>query len=143
MDQKPQKENNFFYNTCKDKKIGLALIRELGEAGACILLKKDPKKIYELCAKPVSYIDIKNAMEKLTGKEIKVIDIPLEECEEKLKEMGFGLYYTLMCKGMTLDYLNGIYDVDSTDMEDLLGHPVSSLEDEIKEVINLPNYFPM
>ncbi len=39
-----KKENYFFYNSCKEAKIGLALIRELGEAGAYILLKKEPKK---------------------------------------------------------------------------------------------------
>ena len=63
-----KKENNFFFNTCKEQKIGFRLIRELGEAGACILLKKEPKKIYESSGKPVSYIDIKNAIEKMTGK---------------------------------------------------------------------------
>ena len=137
-----KKENNFFYNTCKDKKIGFTLIRDLGEAGACILLKKEPKKIYELCAEPVSFIDIKNAMEKITGKEIKIIDIPIENSANKMKDLGFGVYYGMMFEFMTPDYLNGIYDIHSTDMEDLLGHPVTSLEDEIKEVINSPNYFP-
>ena len=44
---------------------------------------------------------------------------------------------------MSTDYLNGIYDIQSTDMEDLIGHPVTSLEDAIKEVIEAPNYFPM
>ena len=45
-------------------------------------------------------------------------------------------------KFMNIDYNNGIYDVQSTDMEDLMGHPVTSLEDAIKEVINSPDYFP-
>ena len=138
-----KKENNFFYNSYKDSKIGLALIRELGEAGACILLKKEPKKIYELTANPVSYIDIKNTMEKITGKEIKIIDVPIEEIDKKCKELGFGMYYGMMCKFMSSDYLNGIYDIHSNDMEDLIGHPVTSLENEIKEVIEAPNYFPM
>ena len=39
-----KKENNFFYNTCKDLKICFRLIRELGEVRACILLMKFPKK---------------------------------------------------------------------------------------------------
>jgi hypothetical protein len=59
-----KKENYFFYNSCKDTKIVLALIRELDEAGACILLKKEPKKIYELTANPISYFDIKILWEK-------------------------------------------------------------------------------
>ena len=40
-----KKEINFFFKTCKEQKIGFRLIRELGEAGACILLMKFPKKI--------------------------------------------------------------------------------------------------
>ena len=91
----------------------------------------------------MSYIDIKNTMEKITGKEIKIIDVPIEEIDKKCKELGFGIYYGMMCKFMSSDYLNGIYDIHSNDMEDLIGHPVTSLENEIKEVIEAPNYFPM
>ena len=137
-----KKENNLFYNACKDSKIGFALIRELGEAGACILLKKEPKKIYELAAKPISYIDIKDAMEKMTGKKIKILDASFDDIDEKYKELGFGLYFGFFVKFMCVDYLNGIYNIDSTDMEDLMGHPLISLEDRIKEVIDAPNYFP-
>ena len=125
------------------KKIGFALIRELGEAGANILLKKEPKRIYELSGNLASYVDIKNIMEKITGKEIRIIDTPIEEIDKKYKELGFGVYFGIFCKFMSTDYLNGIYDIQSTDMEDLIGHPVTSLEDAIKEVIEAPNYFPM
>ena len=138
-----KKENNFFYNTCKDQKIGFRLIRELGEAGACILLKKEPKKIYELSGKPVSYIDIKNAIEKMTGKKINVIDASVDDIDLKLKEIGFGVYFSMFIKFMSADYLNGIYNINSSDMEDLIDHPVASLEEQIKEVINEKNYFPM
>ena len=40
-------------------------------------------------------------------------------------------------------YLNEIYNIPPTDTEELIKHPVTSLEEEIKEIINLPNYFPM
>ena len=40
-----KKDNNIIYNSCGDAKIALVLISELGEAGACILLKKENKKI--------------------------------------------------------------------------------------------------
>jgi hypothetical protein len=39
-----KEENNFFYNSFKDKKIGLTSIRELGEAGAYTLFKEKTKK---------------------------------------------------------------------------------------------------
>ena len=82
-------------------------------------------------------------MEKITGKEIKIIDVSMEDIDNKYKELGFGMYYGMMCKFMTPDYLNGIYDIHSNDMEDLISHPVTSLENEIKEVIDAPNYFPI
>jgi hypothetical protein len=53
------------------------------------------------------------------------------------------MYYGMMCKFMSSDYLNEIYDIHSNDMEDLIGHPFTSLENEIKKVIETPNYFPM
>ena len=82
-------------------------------------------------------------MEKITRKEIKIIDVPIEEIYNKCKELGFGMYYGMMCQFISSDYLNGIYDIHSNDTEDLIGHPVTSLENEIKEVIEAPNYFPM
>ena len=82
-------------------------------------------------------------MEKITGKEINIVDISNDEIDKKYGELGFGKYYQMMCKFMNQDYSNGIYDVQSNDMEDLMGHPVTSLEDAIKEVINSPDYFPI
>ena len=122
-----KEENNFFYNSFKDKKIGLTSIRELGEAGAYTLFKEKTKKIYELSRKPISFINIKNAKEKITEKEIKIIDIPIEDVEDRI-------WCLLYCKFMCPDYLNWIYVVDN-DMEDLFEHSVTPLEDEIKEII--------
>ena len=136
-----KKENNFFYNSCGDMKISLVTIRELGEAGACILLKKENKKIYELSGNPISFVDIKNTMEKLTGKEIKIIDVSHEEFNTKYEELGFHQYFCLNGKFLNPDFANGVFNVPSKDMENLLGHPPASLEHNIKEVLDLPNYF--
>ena len=122
-----KEENNFFYNSFKDKKIGLTSIRELGEAGAYTLFKEKTKKIYELSRKPISFINIKNAKEKITEKEIKIIDSPNEDVEDRI-------WCLLYCKFMCTDYLNWIYVVNN-DMEDLFEHSVTPLEDEIKEII--------
>ena len=138
-----KKENNIIYNSCGDKKIAYVLIRELGEAGAGILLRKENKKIYELSGEPVSYYDIKKAMEKITGKEIKIVDIPTEEIGKKYEELGLGKFYAMKCRFMNEDYSKGIYDVQSDDLQNLMGHPVTPLEEAIKEVINAPDYFPM
>ena len=80
-----KKENNFFYNACKDKKIGFALIRELGEAGANILLKKEQKRIYELSGNLASYVDIKNVMEKITGKKLELLILQLKKLIKNIK----------------------------------------------------------
>ena len=127
-----KKEINFFFNTCKEQKFGFRLIRELGEVGACILLMKFPKKIYELFSKPVYYIDIKNVIEKMTGKKINAIDASVDEIDLKLKEIGFGVYFSMFIKFMPPDYLNEIYNFNSFDMKDL-----------IKETTNETNYFSL
>jgi NAD(P)H dehydrogenase (quinone) len=127
-----KKENNFFFNTCKEQKIGFRLIRELGIVGACILLMKFPKKIYELFSKPVYYIDIKNAIEKMTGKKINAIDASVDDIDLKLKELEFGVYFSMFIKFMPPDYLNEIYNFNSFDMKDL-----------IKETTNEKNYFSL
>ena len=138
-----KEENNILYNACGDSKIALLLIRELGEAGACILLKKEPKKFYELSGVPCSFSDIKNSMEKIKGKEIKMVEVSIEDNCEKCKELGFGQYYEMLTKFMYTDYKNGVYGIKSNDLQELLGYPITTLEEGIKEVINAPNYFPM
>ena len=136
-----KKENDYFYNSCGDMKISLVTIRELGEAGAAILLKKENKKIYELSGNPISFVDIKNTMEKLTGKEIKIIDVSHEEFTKKYEELGLNPYFCSLGIYMHSDFANGIFNIQSKDMEELLGHPPASLESNVKEVIDLPNYF--
>ena len=87
-----KKENNTFYNSYGDKKIAFQLIRELGEAGACILLKKENKKYI---GKPISFIDIKNANEKISGKEINIVNVSNEEIDEKYNKLGFHKLYQI------------------------------------------------
>ena len=135
-----KKENNTFYNSIEEKRASLALIRELGEAGACILLKKDPKKIYEL-SRPVSYLEIIKAIEKVAGKEIKIVDFPLDDIDQKYNELGFTKLFGLTAKFIGMDFYKGIFDVKPTDFEEILGHPLIPLEDVIKELNEAPRYF--
>ena len=107
-----KKAINFFFNTCKEQKFGFRLIRELDEVGACILLMKFPKK-NELSGKPIYYIDIKNVIEKMTGKKINAIDASVDEIDLKLKELEFGVYFSMFIKFMSSIYLNGIYNIIS------------------------------
>ena len=79
----------------------------------------------------------------MTGKKINAIDASVDDIDLKLKELGFVVYFSMFIKFMSANYLNGIYNINSSDMEDLIGHPVASLEEQIKEVINEKNYFPM
>lgn len=81
-------------------------------------------------------------MEKITKKEIKIIDVPIEDIIN-VKNWDLECIYGMMCEFMSSDYLIWIYDIHSNDTEDLIGYPVTSLENEIKEVIEAPNYFPM
>ena len=98
-------------------------------------IKERSKKIYELSGKPVSYIDIKNAIEKMTGKKINVIDASVDDIDLKLKELGFGVYFSMFIKFMSSIYLNGIYNINSSDMEVLIN--------QIKETTNETNYFSL
>ena len=78
---------------------------------------------------------------KISGKEINIVKVSNEEIDEKYDKLEFGKFYQIKYKFMNIDYSNRIYDVHSNDMEDIIGHPVSSLEDDIKEVINSSDFF--
>ncbi len=63
----------------------------------------------------------------MTGKKINAIDASVDDIDLKLKELEFGVYFSMFIKFMSSDYLNEIYNINSSDIEDLIGHPVASL----------------
>ena len=128
-------EGKILYDPLGNQKIGYALRREYAEAAAKVLTHKNPKEIYELTGKPRSLKEIGEAIKKITKKDFKIIEISKEKMAEKMKEEGYPELIVGTWSFMINDYLKGCLNFESDDFAQILGRPLTSLEDSLKELL--------
>ena len=128
-------EGKNLYDPLGNQKIGYALRREYAEAAAKVLTHKNPKEIYELTGKPRSLKEIGEAIKKITKKDFKIIEISKEKMAEKMKEEGYPELIVGTWSFMINDYLKGCLNFESDDFAQILGRPLTSLEDSLKELL--------
>ena len=128
-------EGKILYDPLGNQKIGYALRREYAEAAAKVLTHKNPKEIYELTGKPRSLKEIGEAIKKITKKDFKIIEISKEKMAEKMKEEGYPELIVGTWSFMINDYLKGCLNFESDDFAEILGRPLTSLEDSLKELL--------
>ena len=128
-------EGKILYDPLGNQKIGYALRREYAEAAAKVLTHKNPKEIYELTGKPRNLREIGEAIKKITKKDFKIIEISKEKMAEKMKEEGYPELIVGTWSFMINDYLKGCLNFESDDFAEILGRPLTSLEDSLKELL--------
>ena len=128
-------EGKILYDALGNQKIGYALRREYAEAAAKVLTHKNPKEIYELTGKPRNLKEIGEAIKKITKKDFKIIEISKEKMAEKMKEEGYPELIVGTWSFMINDYLKGCLNFESDDFAQILGRPLTSLEDSLKELL--------
>lgn len=128
-------EGKILYDPLGNQKIGYALRREYAEAAAKVLTHKNPKEIYELTGKPRNLKEIGEAIKKITKKDFKIIEISKEKMAEKMKEEGYPELIVGTWSFMINDYLKGCLNFESDDFAQILGRPLTSLEDSLKELL--------
>ena len=128
-------EGKNLYDPLGNQKIGYALRREYAEAAAKVLTHKNPKEIYELTGKPRSLKEIGEAIKKITKKDFKIIESSKEKMAEKMKEEGYPELIVGTWSFMINDYLKGCLNFESDDFAEILGRPLTSLEDSLKELL--------
>jgi len=128
-------EGKNLYDPLGNQKIGYALRREYAEAAAKVLTHKNPKEIYELTGKPRNLKEIGEAIKKITKKDFKIIEISKEKMAEKMKEEGYPELIVGTWSFMINDYLKGCLNFESDDFAQILGRPLTSLEDSLKELL--------
>ena len=128
-------EGKNLYDPLGNQKIGYALRREYAEAAAKVLTHKNPKEIYELTGKPRNLKEIGEAIKKITKKDFKIIEISKEKMAEKMKEEGYPELIVGTWSFMINDYLKGCLNFESDDFAEILGRPLTSLEDSLKELL--------
>lgn len=128
-------EGKKLYNPLGKQKIGYALRREYAEAAAQALIINNPKPIYELAGKPVSFEEVGEALKKVSKKNFQIVNVSKEEFAGKLKEDGYPPEFIGMWSFMINDYANGCLNFGSNDFAEILGRNPTSLESSLEEIL--------
>lgn len=117
-----------FVNPVGDAKIGWALIREYGEAAANILTMPSSKAMYELGGQPHTYAELADAIAKVVGYDITVINQ-----ESKLSDEP-DVWEKIEWQ-MQHDISQGVLTFHTNDLADILGREPVDLQSAVAELL--------
>lgn len=121
-----------------DAVVSWALKREMAEAGARVITGEGYDEILELAGTPVSYKEIGEAAQTLTDKNIEIMPVTKDEFNALMTDSGID-QVGLMLGGAYQDYAiagnNGEAESTPDTFEKVLGHPLASLTDALKELV--------
>lgn len=128
--------NRPFVYSAADGKVGWALEREYAEAAAKVLLMDDPKTVYEFCGPQRSYDDLARALRVVTDNDFEIMSLSDEEYQKRLIATGHSPQAAAGIVSMQRLIRNGDLEETSNDLPEALGHPLPTLEESLKEVID-------
>ncbi|MCH4160293.1 SDR family oxidoreductase [Bifidobacterium sp.] len=121
-----------------DATVGWALKREYGEAAARVLSgQQDNPSIVELSGQPHTYTQLAEALSQASSKAITARDLDDQAFIEAVKGQGLPESAANGILGIQHLIKAGDLVVESKDFEEVLGHPLTSLEDGLKEILDL------
>lgn len=122
-----------------DGKVSYALRREMGEGTANLLLKDGyENKTYNITGSTsYGYADVADSLSKLTGNTIQYNDVNEEAFKGVLQQIGFREFAIYLHAGTIYDIKTKQYEIESNQLELLLGRPTASIDEFVKELFNL------
>lgn len=121
-----------------DALVSWALKRELAEAGARVVTGEGYGEILELGTTPVSYRQIGEAAQALADRDIEIMAVDKDEFNSLMEGSGID-QVGLMLGGAYQDYAiagnNGEAESTPEVFEEVLGHPLATLEEALKELV--------
>ncbi|NPD17649.1 SDR family oxidoreductase [Xinfangfangia sp. D13-10-4-6] len=123
-----------------DGRVPYALRAEMGEATANLLLQGGHAgKTYNITANQSwSYGDVAAALSRQTGRSLGYQNIPEDALREGMKAAGLPDFLIWLTLGTVQDIRNGQYEIESRDLQTLLGRAPKSVDEIVKTVFALP-----
>lgn len=120
-------------------RVPYALRSEMGEAAANLLLQDGHAgKNYTITgSQGATYADIAAALSRLTHQTLMYQDIPKDRLHEALRAIGMPDFVIWLTLGTLSDIRDGQYDIQSRDLETLLGRAPASLDNMLRTVFDL------
>ncbi|MBN8824307.1 MULTISPECIES: SDR family oxidoreductase [unclassified Spirosoma] len=128
-----------FYLPAGNGRVPFAMRREMGEAAANVLLQDEHEnKTYDIAGNELhSYLDVAEALTKLSGKTVTYTPAEPEIFGQRLKDAGVADFIVAVFAGFNLDIKNGQFELVTNDLEKLLGRKPTGLYEGLNEVFNL------
>ncbi|MBX2922560.1 MAG: SDR family oxidoreductase [Chitinophagaceae bacterium] len=126
------------YGSAGDGKISAATRSDYAKAAVKVLTTEGhDNKAYELGGYSFTLTEYAAEISRLSGKDIKYINLPADEYAKVLEEQaGFPAPMARMFAEIDLDIAKGELETDAGTLEKLAGGSLSTLEDSIKEALH-------
>lgn len=125
-----------FIYSAGDSKVGWALERDYSQAAANILLTDAPREVYELAGPGHTFSELGAVVGEISGKNAHVRSVSDAEYADYLKnedDLDAQSVETIIAIQDLIK--NGELDEDSDDLPTVLGRPIDSLAEMVKQVI--------
>lgn len=118
-------------------KVGWALREEMAEAAANVLTGTGHEnKVYELAGKLMTHKELASNLEAVLGKEIPFQQVDEDTYGEMMKGAGVPEAFLPMLINTDKGIREGGLEVESNDLEKLLGRPVKSTQEALNQIVS-------
>lgn len=127
------------YLPAGDGKVPFVHRKDLGEATAKVLVEGGHEnKIYQLTGGTLySYSDVVRLLSEISGSEVSFTDADANTFPNTLRQSGVPEAAIFVVSGFTADVKNKQFEIESDDLERLLGRKPTALKEVLKEVYNV------
>ncbi|MET3506604.1 SDR family oxidoreductase [Halalkalibacter oceani] len=120
-----------------DGKVGWAVQQDYAEAAAAVLAGQGhDNTIYELAGKPLTQEELVATLSKVIKKDITVQQVDDETYADVMKQVGVPESFLPFLVNIQKDIREGTLDIESNDLEKLLGRPATPIEDGLSQIVN-------
>jgi NAD(P)H dehydrogenase (quinone) len=130
---KAAKKTGRFYFISSNEKVSWALRREYAEAGARIILRDNNPEIITLTREAHTYGELGNAVQEALGTPLEIRRVSFMEFQKNLTDGGEDTSISVVFQNYVSSGDNGEELSDPKEFEAILGRPLESLTDIIKD----------
>lgn len=122
-----------FFGAAGSARVAGAARRDYAEAAAAVVTSQETTgRVYELAgSSSLSYQDIADEVAKVVGRDVTYVDQSVDEYRATLEGFGMPSDMAAMFAGMDPVIAKGALDSASTDLQDLIGRPSTSVSEAL------------
>ena len=122
-----------------DGRVGWASREDLARAAAAVLAGAGHENtVYELSGRPRPYADLAGAIGEVLGRSVPLEQVDDATYERRLNEYGLPRFLVELLVDSQRAMRQGALDVESGDLERLLGRPATTLTESVARILESP-----